>query len=73
MLALAHMSATEVRIIANRKDPARYGSILVLATVSGDSETFDKKKAVFHLCKVVSLCFADCNPTFHHHFICVRY
>jgi len=45
-------SATEVRIIANRKGHSIIFGLL--ATGSGDSETLDKKKAVCRLCKVVS-------------------
>ena len=48
-------SATEIRIIANKNGYSKswkyYG---FLATGSGDGETFDKKAAVCHLCKVVS-------------------
>ena len=48
-------SATEVRIIANRKGHSKLWNYLgLLATGSGDCETFDKKKVVCRLCKVVS-------------------
>ena len=47
-------SATEIRIIANKNGHSKLWKYFgFLATVSGDSETFDKKKAVCRLCKVV--------------------
>ena len=54
-LALAQTSATEVRTIANKKGHSKLWKYFgFLATRSGDSETFDKKKAGCRLCKVVS-------------------
>lgn len=47
--------ATEVRIIANRKAHSELWIYFgLLATGSGECETLDEKKAVCHLCKVVS-------------------
>ena len=48
-------SATEVRILANKNGHSKlWKCFSFVATGSGDSETFDKKKAVCRLCKVVS-------------------
>ena len=48
-------SVTEIRIIANKNGHSKLWKYFgFLATGSGDGETFDKKKAVCRLCKVVS-------------------
>ena len=48
-------SATEIRIIANKNGHSKLWRCFgFLATGSGNDETFDKKKAVCRLCKVIS-------------------
>ena len=62
-------SATEVRIIANRKGHSIIFGLL--ATGSGDCETFDEKKVVCHLRKVVSPYYGNttnfASHLEHHH------
>ena len=69
---LARMSATEVRIIANKKGKSKLWKYFgFLATGSRDIETCDKKKPFFRLC-IVMLPYSGNTTNFsthleHHH------